>query len=227
MNKYAVIVAGGIGHRMGTQVPKQFLHLQGKSLLWHTLTAFLKAYNDLQIILVLPKENVLEGESIIKDINANERICLTIGGSTRFQSVQNGLALIKEPSTIFIHDGVRCLISQDLIHRCYEQALAMGSAIPAVAATDSIRIVNETYHSIANRNDIRIIQTPQTFLSSIILPAYQTAYQEAFTDDATVVEASGQKVFLINGDYENMKITRPVDLLIAESILTERSMRNK
>ena len=227
MNKYAVIVAGGIGHRMGTQVPKQFLHLQGKSLLWHTLAAFLKAYIDLQIILVLTQENLTEGESIIKDLNAKERINLTIGGSTRFHSVQNGLALIKEPSVIFIHDGVRCLISQDLIYRCYEQALAMGSAIPAVAATDSIRIVDETYHSVANRNDIRIIQTPQTFLSSIILPAYQTTYQEAFTDEATVVEAAGQKIFLINGDYENIKITRPVDLLIAESILTERSMRNK
>lgn len=227
MNKYAVIVAGGIGHRMGTQVPKQFLHLQGKYLLWHTLTAFLKAYNDLQIIFVLPQENLSEGESIIKDLNAKERINLTSGGSTRFHSVQNGLALIKEPSVIFIHDGVRCLISQDLIHRCYEQALAMGSAIPAVAATDSIRIVDETYHSVANRNNIRIIQTPQTFLSSIILPAYQTTYQEAFTDEATVVEAAGQKIFLINGDYENIKITRPVDLLIAESILTERSMRNK
>ncbi len=227
MNKYAVIVAGGIGHRMGTQVPKQFLHLQGKCLLWHTLTAFLKAYNDLQIIFVLPQENLSEGESIIKDLNAKERINLTSGGSTRFHSVQNGLALIKEPSVIFIHDGVRCLISQDLIHRCYEQALAMGSAIPAVAATDSIRIVDETYHSVANRNNIRIIQTPQTFLSSIILPAYQTTYQEAFTDEATVVEAAGQKIFLINGDYENIKITRPVDLLIAESILTERSMRNK
>ena len=227
MNKYAVIVAGGIGHRMGTQVHKQFLHLQGKSLLWHTLTAFLKAYNDLQIILVLPQENLTEGESITKDVNAKERIRITIGGSTRFHSVQNGLGLIKESSIIFIHDGVRCLISQDLIYRCYEQALTMGSAIPAVAATDSIRIVDATYHSVANRNDIRIIQTPQTFLSSIILPAYQTTYQEAFTDEATVVEAAGQKIFLINGDYENIKITRSVDLLIAESILTERSMRNK
>jgi 2-C-methyl-D-erythritol 4-phosphate cytidylyltransferase len=124
---------------------------------------------------------------------------------------------------VFVHDGVRCLVSKDLIERCYAQALDKGSAIPAVAATDSIRIISKDSHSVADRNTVRIIQTPQTFLSSILLPAFQTEYKDSFTDEATVVEHAGQEVFLIEGEYENIKITHPADLLIAERILEQRS----
>ncbi|MES2374212.1 MAG: 2-C-methyl-D-erythritol 4-phosphate cytidylyltransferase [Bacteroidota bacterium] len=223
MKKYAVIVAGGSGQRMGAAMPKQFLLLQQKPLLWYSLQTFLQAFDDLQIILVLPKENLTEGEQIAKDLDAENRIMITTGGATRFHSVQNGLALVESPSVVFVHDGVRCLVSKDLIHRCYEQTIEKGSAIPAVAATDSIRIANGTDHTVADRNHVRIIQTPQTFLSAILLPAFNTNYQESFTDEATVVEASGQKVFLIDGEYENIKITRPADLLIAEQILASRT----
>lgn len=223
MKKIAVIVAGGSGVRMGTDTPKQFLLLKQKPLLWYTLHAFLAAFDDLQIILVLPETYIAEGDSICMDLNGKERVLITKGGATRFNSVQNGLQLITEPSVVFVHDGVRCLVTTDLINRCYEQAIVKGSAIPAVAATDSIRIVNKNMHTVADRNSVRIIQTPQTFLSTILLPAFQTPYQESFTDEATVVEASGKEVFLIEGDHENIKVTRPADLLIAEKIVMERS----
>jgi len=222
MKKYAVIIAGGSGQRMGTDVPKQFLLLQAKPLLWHTLHTFLSVFDDMQIILVLPKDNILEGENIGKDLAAGKRMVITAGGITRFHSVQNGLQLITEPSIVFVHDGVRCLVSKELIRSCYDQALEKGSAIPAVAATDSIRIINERDHAVADRNHVRIIQTPQTFRSEILLPAFNTQYKDSFTDEATVVEASGEKVFLIDGEYENIKITRPADLLIAEQILASR-----
>ena len=223
MKKIAVIVAGGSGLRMGTNTPKQFLLLKEKPLLWYTLNAFLVAFHDLQIILVLPETFIAEGENIRRDLNGKERVLITKGVATRFHSVQNGLQLITEPSVVFVHDGVRCLVTADLIKRCYEQAIEKGSAIPAVIATDSIRMVYKNMHSVADRNNVRIIQTPQTFLSTILLPAFQIPYQESFTDEATVVEASGKEVFLIEGDNENIKVTRPADLLIAEKIISERS----
>lgn len=222
MQKYAVIVAGGSGQRMGADMPKQFLRLQQKPLLWFTLHTFLHSFDDIQIILVLPKANMPEGENICKQLAAKNKITITEGGLTRFHSVQNGLQFIKEPSIIFVHDGVRCLVTKELIQRCYEQALLKGSAIPAVAATDSIRMMEEEDHFAVNRRNIRIIQTPQTFQSRILLPAFKQAYDEDFTDEAMVVEASGESIFLIEGDYNNIKITRPVDLLIAERILTDR-----
>ena len=222
MKKYAVIVAGGSGLRMGTFIPKQFLLLKGKPLLWYTLQSFLTAYNDMQVILVLPEEHIERGEVIVSELEHNDRVTITKGGATRFYSVQNGLKLILEESIVFVHDGVRCLVNKGLIQRCYEQALIKGSAIPAVAATDSIRVATENDKSIvADRTKVRIIQTPQTFNSNIIIPAFQQNYSEAFTDEATVVEAFGTEIFLTEGDYNNIKVTRPVDLVIAEKILEE------
>ncbi len=223
MKKYAVIVAGGSGQRMGTIIPKQFLLLQGKPLLWYSLQTFLQAFEDLHIILVLPQNNQAEGSELAKELAAVNRISVTIGGATRFHSVQNGLALVHSPSVVFVHDGVRCLVTKELLHRCYAQVLEKGSAIPAVAATDSIRIIQGETHSVADRNQVRIIQTPQTVLSELLLPAFNREYNERFTDEATVVEASGKKVFLIEGEYTNIKITRPADLLLAESILADHS----
>lgn len=130
---------------------------------------------------------------------------------------------MKEESVIFVHDAVRCLVSVPLIHRCYKQAIEKGSAVPAVAATDSIRIFSNSHHHVADRQQVRIIQTPQTFLSRIILPAFEQQYNDTFTDEATVVESSETEVFLTEGEYDNIKITRPVDMIIAERILQERS----
>ncbi len=223
MKKYAVIVAGGNGQRMGTLVPKQFLLLKQQPVLWYTLRAFLDAYDDLQLIVVLPSGHRIAGEAIVNDLKAGDRVVITEGGATRFHSVQNGLQLVTEPSVVFVHDGVRCLVSRQLIHRCYEAAMVNGSAIPAVAATDSIRIVEGEKSKVADRDHIRIIQTPQTFLSSVLLPAFHTAYQDYFTDEATVVEASGKPVHLVDGDHQNIKITRPADLIVAAGILEGRA----
>lgn len=221
MQKYAVIVAGGSGVRMGANIPKQFLLLNQKPILWHTINSFIQAYNDIHIILVLPKAYIDLGEKLLNEFEADKHI--VVGGETRFDSVKNGLELIKQECVVFVHDGVRCLISTELIQRCYVQTIKLGSAIPAVAATDSIRFVNEDHHQAIDRTKVQIIQTPQTFLSSIIIPAFlNQSYNSSFTDEATVVEQYGSKVFLCNGDYNNIKITRPVDLLVAEEILKDK-----
>jgi 2-C-methyl-D-erythritol 4-phosphate cytidylyltransferase len=219
MKKFAVIVAGGSGSRMQSAVPKQFLELNGRPVLWYTLQAFLQAYDDMQIILVLPANYVATGEQIISDLKATPRIQITEGGATRFHSVKNGLALVDDDSIVFVHDAVRCLVSTALIHRCYEHALEYGNAIPAVPATDTIRIDNGSGPEAVDRNKIFAIQTPQTFQSSILKPAFDIDYRESFTDEATVAEAAGVKIHLVEGDSNNIKITRPVDLLVAKMML--------
>ncbi len=225
MNKIAVIVAGGSGQRMGVSTPKQFLLLKGKPLLWHTIHAFIEAFSDIQLVIVLPKDHYTIGQEIV-DSFPTAKIHLTTGGATRFQSVKNGLQLLDTTNAIvFVHDGVRCLLTTDLIKRCFEQASTKGSAIPAVAATDSIRIaVSDEESLVADRTQIRIIQTPQTFKAELLLPAFDVEYQNVFTDEATVVEASGKKICLIEGEYNNLKITRPIDLMVADMILTERGV---
>lgn len=221
MKKYAVIAAGGAGQRMGAEMPKQLLLLNGKPLLQYTIQTFLQAFDDMHIILVLPVEHLAKGMEIIKNINAEERIQIIAGGETRFQSVKNGLSYIMHPSIVFVHDGVRCLVSQKLIQNCYEQAVEKGSAIPAVTAADSIRIDEGSSHFTIDRSKVRIIQTPQTFQSGILVEAFKQEYNYSFTDEAAVAEAAGYKVFLIQGDYNNLKITRPIDLYIAEKLLQE------
>lgn len=222
MKKYALIVAGGSGERMGNATPKQFLLLHGKPVLYYTLRTFLHAYTDMEIVLVLPAQHIAKGEELIESLQAKHRIVVTAGGKTRFHSVQNGLSLIATtPSVIFVHDGVRCVISKNLIERCYEQAVEKGSAIPAVAATDSVRINDGSTHHVIDRNNVKIIQTPQTFQSHILLTAFRQHYKLSFTDEATVAEAAGYNVFLIEGEHNNIKVTRPIDLLIAEKLLQE------
>lgn len=219
MKKYAIIVAGGSGTRMGGSLPKQFMLLKDKPVLYYTLKSFIEAYDDLQIILVLPVDYTDMGQEIIDAYFDKDRIRITAGGETRFQSVKNGLALVEDESIIFVHDGVRCLISKKLIHRCYTQAVETGTAIPAITSKDSIRILREEGNEAFDRNRVMLIQTPQTFHSKILLPAFQIDYKDKFTDEATVVEAYGMKVSLVEGEDINIKITRPVDLLIAERIV--------
>jgi len=220
MKKFAVIVAGGTGSRMNNSTPKQFLLLQGKPVLYYTINSFLQAYDDLEIILVLPEEHVAAGQEIIDAFCDYSRIRITIGGRTRFHSVQNGLQLVNEESIVFVHDAVRCLISVELIQRCYKTAIEYGSAIPVIDSKDSVRITTEEGSEALERNAVKLVQTPQTFHSKIILPAYQIDYKDKFTDEATVVEAFGLKVKLVEGEENNFKITRPVDLVIAEHLLS-------
>lgn len=207
---------------MGAAIPKQFLPLHGKPVLWHTINSFLDALDDMQVIVVLPEPYMQEGMAICSGLPGQHRIQVTAGGDTRFDSVKAGLRLVQAPSVVLVHDAVRCLVTPALIQRCCRQAMEKGSAVPAVAATDSIRILENGSYVPANREQVRIIQTPQTFLSEWLLPAFEQPYHPSFTDEATVVEASGKKIDLIEGEYENIKITRPVDLLMAERILGNR-----
>jgi len=219
MKKFAVIVAGGSGTRMGTQTPKQFLLLHNKPVLVYTVEAFLQAYDDMEVIVVLPADFLEKGSRLIQSLPQADRVQVVEGGKTRFHSVQQGLKKVQYPSIVFVHDGVRCLVSQQLIKSCYNQAMEKGSAIPAVAVTDSIRKITAHGTLPEKRDALRAIQTPQTFRSDIILPAFEQPYSEDFTDEATVVEAWGKTIFLIDGERENIKITLPADLVIAEHLL--------
>ena len=223
MKKIAIITAGGMGSRMGTNLPKQFLLLKGKPVLWYTFTAFLNAFEDIDFVFVVPADFIFAANELVNDLHISQQVTIVNGGATRFHSVKNGLATIKEPSIVFIHDGVRCLVSPDLIKRCFEQTMQKGSAIPAIASTDSVRIDMQDRNTSIDRSKVRMIQTPQTFRSDLILTAFKQEFQERFTDEATVVESLGTSVYLIEGDYQNIKITRRIDLLIAEKILEERS----
>lgn len=227
MKKYAVIVAAGSGVRMGNEIPKQFLDLSGKPLIYYTVDTFLSAYPDLQVILVIGGKYMSWAQDIARSFTDPSRITLVEGGNTRFQSVKNGLAHVHEHSVVFVHDGVRCLLTGQLIHHCFEQTLLKGSAVPTVATTETVRLVENGRHRMVDRKTVRMVQTPQTFLSTILLKAFESPEEEFFTDEASVVEHSGQDVHLIEGEFTNIKITRPQDLGMAEHILRVRGTRGE
>jgi 2-C-methyl-D-erythritol 4-phosphate cytidylyltransferase len=226
MKTYAVIVAGGSGQRMGTSLPKQFLPLCGKPVLWHTLNTFFKSISDIRIILVLPVSHLPYGQELKDSFEQSSQINVIEGGLTRYDSVKCGLSLVSDDSIVFVHDGVRCLITTTLIRRCYETALKTGNAVPAIPSKDSIRILTDSGNTVEDRNKVQMIQTPQTFRSDIILKAFQQPYQDRFTDEATVVESAGTKIILVAGETENIKITNPIDLLIAGKVLESRENGN-
>lgn len=221
MKKYAVIVAGGTGSRMNSYIPKQFLLIKNKPLLFYTINVFLKAYDDMEIILVLPEEHISKGQEIVDAFFDTSRISICPGGRTRFHSVQNGLSLITEDCIIFVHDGVRCLLTKDLVKRCYKQAKKSGSAIPVITSKDSVRLISGggEAHIAIDRNTVKLVQTPQTFHSKILLNAFKIDHKEKFTDEAMVVEEFGIKVYLIEGEENNIKITTPGDMFVAEQII--------
>ena len=221
MKKIAVIVAGGKGTRMNSDLPKQFMLLKNKPILYYTINAFLSAFDDVEIILVLPVEHMGKGQEIIDGYFESSRFRLCEGGRSRFHSVQNGLALVNEESIIFVHDGVRCLLTGNLIQKCYEAAIEYGNAIPAIDSKDSLRLITSNGNKILKRNKVKLIQTPQTFHSKILLPAFKIDYKNTFTDEASVVEAFGLKVNLIEGEETNIKITTPFDIRLAENLLLE------
>jgi len=202
---------------MGSDLPKQFM-------LYYSIKTFLDAYDDLEIILVLPAAFMDIGEEIIDAYFDKERIRIAVGGDTRFQSVKNGLKLVEGESIIFVHDAVRCLVSVGLIHRCYALAMQTGAAIPVIPSKDSVRILNDDGNGVIDRNKVMLVQTPQTFHSKILLPAFDIDYKDKFTDEATVVEAYGLRVSLAEGEETNIKLTRPIDLFIAEKVI-EQSMK--
>ena len=226
MKKYIIIVAGGSGTRMKSEVPKQFMLLNGKPVLYYAINTFLETYDDCRIILVLPEEHVAAGQEIIDAFFGYDNIELVIGGRTRFHSVQKGLELVDdEDSIIFVHDAVRPLVSGELIKRCYDSVSKYGSAIPVTDCKDSVRVITSEGNEAADRNTIKLVQTPQAFHGKILLPAFKIDYKDKFTDEATVVEAFGLKVTLVPGDEENIKITKSADLSYIEMFLSNSSIQ--
>ena len=221
--KYAVIVAGGKGTRMGAAVPKQFLPLNGKPLLCYPIEAFAQALPDIHLILVLPPDQLRSAQIVLRSYIGSIDVTIVAGGETRYHSVQNGLKQVRDDGVVFVHDGARPLVSGELILRCFLQAIEKGSAIPAIPVTESMRVVDDGHSRPVTREHIRIIQTPQTFNTGLILPAFQQEYRPAFTDEATVVEAYGEKIHLIDGARDNVKVTTPEDMLIAEVLLKARN----
>ena len=224
MNKSVIIVAGGKGLRMGTEVPKQFLLLEGLPIIIHTILQFVKALGDLEVILVLPEDHVPYWESLVKEHGFEVPHKVVNGGPTRFHSAKNGLAQITGQGIVGIHDAVRPLVSKATIHRCYQNAAEQGNAIPAIAITDSLRIVEKGINKWVDRSMYRRIQTPQVFQNWLIQEAFRQDYSDSFTDDASVLETLGYDINLVDGNEENIKITQPADLILARATLKAKSL---
>ena len=215
MKTFAIIVAGGKGLRMGGDVPKQFLPIGGKPVLMHTIEAFLEALNDVQIVLVLPAEQHDYWQKLCKDYNFRSPELIATGGETRFHSVKNGLALLPEDdeAVVGVHDGVRPFVSRDTIQRCFGTAAEGKAVVPVVPVIETLRQILPDGSSITRpRNEFRLVQTPQTFPLALLKQAYEQPYSEVFTDDASVVEAMGKEITMVEGNRENIKLTTPADL---------------
>jgi 2-C-methyl-D-erythritol 4-phosphate cytidylyltransferase len=219
MDLFAVIVAGGSGKRMGAEIPKQFLELAGRPVLMHTIERF-KSFSDaIEIITVLPENQLRYWIELQKKYFFTVPHTLVKGGSARFFSVRNGLNFVNIPGLVAIHDGVRPFVSIDTIKRCFDTAEKLGNAIPAISPADSLRILTDQGSLPVNRLHVKQIQTPQVFNAALIKKAYLQEYKPEFTDDATVLEKSGEKINLVEGNRENIKITNPEDLLISTALL--------
>ena len=219
---YIIIVAGGKGLRMGGDIPKQFLPIKGKPVLMRTIERFHECSPQLRVILVLPREQQDYWHTLCRDHSFGIDHTVVDGGDTRFGSCQNGLAAIPddEEGIVGIHDGVRPFVSADTVERCFARARQCGAAIPVLPVTDSLRRVSgdgKSSHGV-NRSEYRAVQTPQAFSIQVLKKAYRQPYQDFFTDDASVVEAMGVKVDMVEGNRENIKLTTPFDLKIAETL---------
>ena len=222
--EYALIVAGGMGTRFGSPIPKQFLRLRGKPVLMHAVEAFYKYSESINVVLVLPENEVPAWQSLVSEHRFNHDLKLVTGGDSRFQSVRNGLAVIPEEAVIAIHDGVRPLVTPDLIRDSFRLAGIHGSAVASVPLKESLRFVGDTNtegvkSSAVDRSMYRIIQTPQTFQGAIIKKSYAMDEDRTLTDDASVAERAGFSIHLFQGSYENIKITTREDLVIATAIM--------
>jgi 2-C-methyl-D-erythritol 4-phosphate cytidylyltransferase len=220
MKYYALIVAGGSGLRMGADTPKQFLVLDEKPILMHTLEKFAQCKPSPEILLVLPESSFETWKSLLVQYTFDVPHLLVAGGETRIDSVRNGLQMISnKKSLVAIHDGVRPFVTPKIIEESFAVAKQKGSAITCIPLKDSIRLVEENGTKALDRQQYRLVQTPQTFATQQILQAYQTPNIQHLTDDASVWEASGRQVTLIHGSYENIKITTPEDMKLAQALL--------
>lgn len=204
---------------MGTDIPKQFLELAGRPVLMHTIERFLTFSNSIHIITVLPGEYLEFWDQLKKKYNFTLPHIIVRGGETRFISVRNGLEYVDDDALVAVHDAVRPLVSIGTIKRCFETAGEYGNAIPVISPSDTLRIVNEENSKPVDRLLVKQIQTPQVFHSRLLKKAYCQSYLPEFTDDATVLEKTGEKIRLVDGNRENIKITNPEDLIIAQHLL--------
>jgi 2-C-methyl-D-erythritol 4-phosphate cytidylyltransferase len=220
MDLYAVIVAGGSGKRMGMDTPKQFLELAGRPVLMHTIERFREFSDSIEIITVLPENQLRFWNELRKKYSFDVPHTLVKGGAKRFNSVQHGLEFVNSPGLVAIHDGVRPLVRIETITRCFETAEKYGNAIPVISPADSLRMETKNDNYPVNRMHIKQIQTPQVFDVAKIKKAYLQDFDPSFTDDATVLEKTGEKIHLVDGNRENIKITNPEDLFIAQTLLS-------
>ncbi len=218
-NQSVIIVAGGKGERMKSDLPKQFLLLQDRPVLMHTLEIFHRFNTNIQIILVLPASQQQYWEELCINHHFTISHLRTNGGHTRFESVSNGLKLVTVGNIVAIHDGVRPLASKQTLENCFHKAIQTGAAIPVIDVYESVREITDNSSKAVDRNNYKLVQTPQVFSYDIITKAYQQNFSELFTDDASVVEAAGYSVDLVEGNRENIKITTPIDLQIASLFL--------
>ncbi len=219
MMQYVLIVAGGKGLRMNNELPKQFITLNGKPILMYTLEAFYTYNPDIRIILVLPSAQKDYWSRLCKELHFSLPHVIVDGGESRFHSVKNGLAMVKEPGLVAVHDGVRPFVSQTVISHCFEMAQQKRAVIPVLDSIDTLRQLVDGGSVTVDRNIYKTVQTPQVFESELLQEAYCQEYNISFTDDASVVEAMGVPVFLVPGNRENIKITNPFDLKIATALL--------
>lgn len=225
MQKYAIIVAGGKGLRMGGELPKQFIPIEGRPVLMRTLDTFYAYDNSIQIILVLPGDHQSYWKQLCNEYQFAVPHRIANGGATRFHSVQNGLSLVDAAEALVaVHDGVRPFVSHAVMERCYQDAAMLGAVVPVVPVVETVRqVVGETSVTV-DRNAYRLVQTPQTFRASLLRRAYEQPYCDAFTDDASVVEALGEAVHLVEGNRENIKLTTPFDLAVARALVEQENI---
>ncbi|MBO7539163.1 MAG: 2-C-methyl-D-erythritol 4-phosphate cytidylyltransferase [Prevotella sp.] len=234
---YIIIVAGGKGLRMGSDIPKQFLPIGGKPVLVRTIERFREYSDELQIILVLPEAQQDYWRQLCKQYHFQVQYQLANGGETRFHSVQNGLALIPDDAqgVVGVHDGVRPFPSINVISDCYETARTAKAVIPVIPVVETVRKLDltkcqtlcEVESITVPRGDYRLVQTPQTFDIQLLKAANRQSYNDGFTDDASVVESYGHAITLVEGNRENIKITTPYDMLVAEALIDKYSALNK
>ena len=221
MEKFVIIVAGGTGRRMFADIPKQFIPVNGKPLLFYSLQTFFNAISEIGIILAIPEDYIKYWTHLCKTYKIEIPHQIVVGGGTRFESVKKGLNILPDNGLVAIHDGVRPLVSDILIKNVFQNAMEFGNAVPAIPIDESVRLLQNGQNRIINRSNLRIIQTPQCFKLSLIKEAYQQNFQNTFTDDASVLEKLGVPIHLIEGLKENIKITYPDDLLFAEVLLSK------
>ena len=221
MKKYVIIVAGGKGVRMGTDVPKQFLPIGDRPVLMHTLEVFYLYDKEMELILVLPVSQRDYWAGLCRTYAFSIPHTIVDGGETRFHSVRNGLARIPAgvEALVAVHDGVRPYVALDVISECFKIALERGTAIPVISVVETVRQVVGKRSRAVDRNAYKLVQTPQVFHAQLLAKAYSQPYNSTFTDDASVVEALGEEVFLVEGNRENIKITTPFDIKVANALL--------